>query len=202
MVFGPGRHPTPRRNSSISKARTPWCSNTRPACARLPTSCSIASASCRSIRKASANGAPSRRSRSFGKLKRMTRLGAGPEFGHAPGCLLRLCPRHRVAVCAERRGARADYPSQTIKIVVPFPPGGGVDVVARLIAPRLGESLGQSVIVENRPGAAARSARRPSRKRRMTATRSCWAPAARTGPTRTSTPSSATIRCATSSRSR
>src|SRR5260221_11345822 len=47
----------------------------------------------------------------------------------------------------------ADYPSQTIKIVVPFPPGGGVDVVARLIAPRLGESLGQSVIAANRPGA-------------------------------------------------
>src|SRR5436305_13629131 len=47
----------------------------------------------------------------------------------------------------------ADYPSQTIKIVVPFPPGGGVDVVARVIAPRLTESLGQSVIIENRPGA-------------------------------------------------
>ena len=47
----------------------------------------------------------------------------------------------------------ADYPSQTIKIVVPFPPGGGVDVVARVIAPRLSESLGQSVIVENRGGA-------------------------------------------------
>ncbi len=47
----------------------------------------------------------------------------------------------------------ADYPTQTIKIVVPFPPGGGVDVVARMIAPRLSESLGQSVIVENRGGA-------------------------------------------------
>src|SRR3954467_12027869 len=46
-----------------------------------------------------------------------------------------------------------NYPAQTIKIVVPFPPGGGVDVVARMIAPRLSESLGQSVIVENRGGA-------------------------------------------------
>jgi tripartite-type tricarboxylate transporter receptor subunit TctC len=46
-----------------------------------------------------------------------------------------------------------NYPSQTIKIVVPFPPGGGVDVVARVIAPRLSDMLGQSVIVENRGGA-------------------------------------------------
>ncbi|AMN40586.1 Bug family tripartite tricarboxylate transporter substrate binding protein [Rhodoplanes sp. Z2-YC6860] len=47
----------------------------------------------------------------------------------------------------------ADYPNQIIKIIVPFPPGGGVDVVARMIAPRLSESLGQSVIIENRGGA-------------------------------------------------
>jgi tripartite-type tricarboxylate transporter receptor subunit TctC len=45
------------------------------------------------------------------------------------------------------------YPNQTIKIVVPFVAGGGVDVVARLIAPKLGEVLGQTVIVENRGGA-------------------------------------------------
>src|SRR5947209_15166110 len=46
-----------------------------------------------------------------------------------------------------------DYPNQTLKIVVPFVAGGGVDVVARIIAPKLSEELGQSVIVENRGGA-------------------------------------------------
>src|SRR5882724_330840 len=46
-----------------------------------------------------------------------------------------------------------DYPTQTVKIVVPFVAGGGVDVVARIIAPKLGEELGQSVIIENRGGA-------------------------------------------------
>src|SRR5258705_4647596 len=46
-----------------------------------------------------------------------------------------------------------DYPNQTVKIVVPFVAGGGVDVVARIIAPGLGEELGQSIIIENRGGA-------------------------------------------------
>src|SRR5437660_1544387 len=46
-----------------------------------------------------------------------------------------------------------DYPNQTLKIVVPFVAGGGVDVVARIIAPNLSEELGQSVIIENRGGA-------------------------------------------------
>jgi tripartite-type tricarboxylate transporter receptor subunit TctC len=46
-----------------------------------------------------------------------------------------------------------DYPNQTLKIVVPFTAGGGVDVVARIVAPKLGEELGQTVIIENRGGA-------------------------------------------------
>jgi len=46
-----------------------------------------------------------------------------------------------------------DYPSRTIRLIAPFPAGGAVDVLARLMSGKLAERIGQPVIVENRPGA-------------------------------------------------
>ena len=58
-----------------------------------------------------------------------------------------------MGLCAGSALAQASYPNQTIKIIVPFTPGTGMDTIARVVAPRLSERLGQPVVVQNQPGA-------------------------------------------------
>ncbi len=66
------------------------------------------------------------------------------SLGVAVGLLLWLLASHA--------GAQS-WPAQTIRIVVPFTPGTGMDTIARSVAPRLSERLGQTVVVQNMPGA-------------------------------------------------
>ena len=50
------------------------------------------------------------------------------------------------------------YPARPLRLIVPWPPGGGADVIARVIFQKVGDSIGQQVIVDNRGGASTLSA--------------------------------------------
>src|SRR5437762_420952 len=61
-----------------------------------------------------------------------------------------------LTLCAIGMGSQApaqEYPARPIRFIVPFPPGGTLDITARIMQPRLSEGLGQTIVIENRGGA-------------------------------------------------
>jgi len=64
-----------------------------------------------------------------------------------------VCTTLALSVFSMDAMAQPAYPSKPIRLVVPFGPGGFTDVVARILGQKLGESLGQGVVIENKPGA-------------------------------------------------
>jgi tripartite-type tricarboxylate transporter receptor subunit TctC len=65
---------------------------------------------------------------------------------------MRLLVSLLLVLCATVASAQ-NYPSRAVRMVVGFPPGGGTDILARVLAPQLSQYLGQPFVVENRPGA-------------------------------------------------
>jgi tripartite-type tricarboxylate transporter receptor subunit TctC len=57
------------------------------------------------------------------------------------------------SVCVPQALAQAGYPNKPIRFIVPYPAGGGADIVARMLAQKMTQSMGQPVLVENKPGA-------------------------------------------------
>ena len=63
---------------------------------------------------------------------------------------------HRCAYCGVRLAIACaqSFPDRPVRLIVPYPPGGGSDVIARILAPKMSEGFGQQVVIDNRAGAA------------------------------------------------
>ena len=75
-----------------------------------------------------------------------------PQFGH----IRRVCGLGAAAlllVFVAACGKEQAYPARPVNLIVPFPPGGSSDLIARVVSQRAGRALGQQIVIENRPGA-------------------------------------------------
>ena len=82
------------------------------------------------------------------------RTGHPSTFILHPSRAAALCALALLAVAAPGQSQTPAWPSRPVRMIVPYSPGGGIDVVARTLAQKLTEQLGGSFVVENRPGAA------------------------------------------------
>src|SRR3954470_11696683 len=114
---------------------------------------------------------PSRIAAMWWRLAGLRRAAAPRNFSPTTACRRRILGYERrrmtgavariiralfatVVVAGADVGARADdYPTRTIRAVVPFAPAGVMDLVARIVLERVGQSLGQQIVIDNRPGA-------------------------------------------------
>jgi tripartite-type tricarboxylate transporter receptor subunit TctC len=80
-------------------------------------------------------------------MKSAMRETVGRVLGALSGCVVVLASGYAGSACA------AQFPDHPVRLVVPYPPGGGNDVIARIVAPTLARALGEQIVIDNRPGA-------------------------------------------------
>ena len=78
--------------------------------------------------------------------------------------LLSLATAFALAALGTASANAQEWPTRSVKFLVPYGPGGGTDIVSRIIAQQLQEKLGQSFVVENKPGAGSTHRRRHGRE--------------------------------------